>query len=75
MSAKRLYSWEDWFDRGGTTLVRGVDYHCSQYAMVAQVRNAASKHGVKVRVADSGNTITIEVTGEVQYTDRATVAG
>ena len=73
MGAKRKYMWEDWFDKPHTLLVRGVDYHCSQSAMAGMVRNNASQRGVRVRIIDTGWSITIEVTGEVPHTDKVAV--
>ena len=75
MAAKRKYMWEEWFDQPSTTLVRGTDYHCSQSTMAGMVRNNASQRGVRVRLIDTGDSITIEVTGEVQHTNQAAVAG
>lgn len=69
------YDWEEWFGRPSTRLVRGADYHCSQSAMVYQVRNNASMRGVRVRVVDNGDSIDIEVVGEILHPDQATVAG
>lgn len=74
MAAKRKYSWEEWFGRERTTLVHGIDYHCSQSTMVATVRNNASKRKLRVRINDLGNSITMEVVGEILHTDKATVA-
>lgn len=75
MAAKRKYNWEEWFGRPTTTIVRGVDYHCSQAMMWMMVRNAARQRGVRARVTDTHEGILIEVLGEVPHTDQATVAG
>lgn len=72
---KRIYQWEQWFERPRTVLVRGVDYHCSQTTMSGMVRNNASRRGVRTRITDDGKSITIEVTGAVPHTDKAAVAG
>lgn len=76
MSAKRKYPWDDWFGQPITVLVRGEDYHCSQSTMVQTIRNNASRRGLRVRVVedDDCRAIRLEVLGEVQHTDRATVA-
>jgi hypothetical protein len=46
------YRWAEWFARPKVLLTRGKDYRCSQSAMVAQIRNAATKHGKNVVVQD-----------------------
>ena len=71
----RKYRWEEWFGRPLTVLVNGLDYHCSQSTMSQMVRNNASQRGLRVRVTDTGDTIIIEVVGEVQHTDKAAVVG
>lgn len=71
MAARRKYQWEEWFGRRRTILVRGVDYHCSQASMVQSIRNGASTRGVRVSVADEGDSIVIEVTSEIQHTKTA----
>lgn len=59
----RKYSWEDWFGRPRTTLVRGTHYQISQSAMVQSIRNAASARGVRTHLRDLGNAIVVEVVG------------
>lgn len=73
MAARRKYNWEGLFGRPCTVLVRGEDYHCSQSAMSAMVRNAASKLGVRVRLTDTGETIRVEVIGAIQHPDTTSV--
>ncbi len=75
MGAPRKYKWEVWFDQPRTVLVRGVDYRCSQSSMVAGIRNAASTRGVRVRLTDTGDSITIGVVSAIQHTNTAAVAG
>ena len=75
MAARRKYRWEDWFDRPTTTLEHGVHYHCSQSTMAGMVRNAASQRGLRVKVVDKGNSITITVVRrESTHPDKAAVA-
>ena len=69
MAAHRKYRWEEWFTQGTVVLVHGVDYHCSQSAMVQTARNNASRRGLRVSIIDNGDTIVIEVTGEVSHTN------
>ena len=76
MAAKRKYRWEEWFGRGRTTLVYGEDYHCSQSAMTGMIRNAAIKYGVRVRLTDTRDYITIEVaSGALSHPDKIAVTG
>ena len=64
MAAKRKYPWERWFAQARTIVVRGIDYECSQSAMVQAIRNNASTRGVSIRVRDVGHAIVIERGGE-----------
>lgn len=59
MPARRKYNWEEWFGQDSFTLVRGVDYHCSQSAMVQNIRNKAVKLGVRVNLEDAGDRIRV----------------
>ncbi len=77
MAARRKYPWEDWFAAGDVTIIRGLDYDCSQATMVQTIRNNASTRGLYVSVIDLGNVIRIEVLGErddTARTDQTTVA-
>lgn len=49
----KLYPWDRWFKRGRFTLRRYHDYFCSPYSMGQQIRNAASRRGIKVKVKAS----------------------
>lgn len=71
---KRKYDWETWLSCSQTTLVRGVDYHCSQQAMAKMVRNSASNRQVYVQLTDTGNSIIIKVIDAVPHTDKTAVA-
>lgn len=72
---RQKYKWELWFVRDKTVLLRGVDYDCSQSSMVQSIRNAATRHGVRVHIEDEGDTITIEVKGETPHTNTPAFAG
>lgn len=61
VAAKRKYDWETWFARKTTILVKGVDYHCSQSAMVQSIRNNAYVRGVRVRPVDLDDRIELTV--------------
>lgn len=70
----RKYDWEGWFDQPVTKIWRGLDYHCSQWAMICQVKQNAQTRGLRVRVTDNHESITIEVIGARPHTDKVTVA-
>ena len=48
--AKPLYDFASWFRLKRFVLKRGVHYRCSHSTMSAQIRNAASKLGLRVSV-------------------------
>jgi hypothetical protein len=59
----KLYDWETWLGGGepkSVVLRRGVDYVAPQSTMVQQVRNAASRLGIKVSVKDRGDSLLIQ---------------
>lgn len=68
MARKRRYYWYTWLQQPTTTLVRGVDYDCSQSAITQQARSEASARGVRVSIKDHGNSITIEVPSALPHT-------
>lgn len=70
----KKYNWELWFVRDRTILLRGVDYTCSQSSMCQSIRNAATKHGVRVGLTDTGDAIMIEVKGETSHPNTPPVA-
>ena len=74
MAATRKYMWEEWFGRPLTLVVQGVDYQCSQSTMVAQIRNCASRRGVRVRLTDVGDSIVIEVVSEIPHANKVAIA-
>lgn len=56
------YPWDRWFKRGRGRLRRGRDYTCLQNSMAQQVRNAASRRGLRVSVRQRhGGLIEFEV--------------
>ena len=75
MAAKRKYKWEAWFGMGRVVLVRGIDYQCSQSAMMSMVRTNAWLRRVRVSVQDTGNTLIVEVRGAIPHTDSVAVVG
>jgi hypothetical protein len=56
-----LYRWEQWFRAEKFILRRGVDYTCPTSSMIQQLRNAASRHRVSVRILDLGDSLTVFV--------------
>lgn len=68
MAAKRKYDWETWFSRKSTVLVKGVDYTCSQSAMVQSIRNNAYLRGAHVRPIDLDDRIEIVVLSKMKKT-------
>lgn len=60
------YPWDDWFDRGIVTLVRGRHYLCRTDSMVQMVRFAAADRNLLVNttIADDGSSISFAVVGE-----------
>lgn len=73
MSGIAKYRWADWLSNPRTVLVRGKDYHTSQSTMTAMIRNAASHRRVRVRLKDCGDSIVIEVVGEIYDTDKTRI--
>lgn len=67
------YNWDGLFKRAHTVLVRGIDYQCSQSSMAGSIRNKASKLGLRVKLADTGDSIIIKVIGAIPHTNQAAV--
>lgn len=57
----RFYKWREWFARREFFLVRGQDYFCADYSIHQQIRSAASRLGVKVRIRPTPTGFTITV--------------
>lgn len=56
------YLWDEWLVKGKTKrLKRGKDYEVSSMSMGQQVRQAASKLGLSVRVTETDDGIKVEV--------------
>jgi len=76
---RRKYCWEQWFSTQYFTLIRGVDYFCSQSTMYQTIRNNACQRNMKVRIIDTGDSMVVEVTerdyDEVPHTDTVTITG
>lgn len=74
---RRKYPWELWLAGGRISLKRGRDYDVSQSTICQTVRNNASQRGLRVRLQDVGDGITIEVVGRVNalpHPDQAPIA-
>lgn len=57
----RRYPWQDWFGRGEFTLLRGKDFHCKTHGMAAMVRNAASRHRIRIHMEQDELRLKIKV--------------
>lgn len=53
--SRLAYPWSSWLGQEQVTLWQGSDYDCSQMSFAQQVRNAAVKMKLKVRVEDGGD--------------------
>lgn len=71
------YPWSSWFGQKHTVIRRGVDYKISQSMMYQTIRNNASARGLRVKIEDNNDSLTIEVIGdktsEVLHTNQVTV--
>lgn len=47
---KTTYPFDDWFAQGKLRIVRGKDFVINHLSMAQQIRNAATKRGIKVSV-------------------------
>jgi hypothetical protein len=67
---RKLYPWDKWLGKPRTRLRKGVDYSCPQSSICQQIRNAATRLGVRVTVDETkdGKGVVIEV---VEREDKA----
>lgn len=63
MAFPRKYPWRRWLTAERTVIHAGIDYTLTQSIMYATIRNAASKHKVKVNLIDTGKGFIIEPIG------------
>ncbi len=61
MAARRKYDWDRLFEQHQSLLERGEDYHCSQSNIIQQIRNEASKRGLRIRLTDLDDRVVIKV--------------
>lgn len=61
---RKIYKWEEWFKERDFTIHRGRDYVCSQSGMAQQIRQAATRFGVRISLKDCGNSFTVIVKQE-----------
>ena len=61
MAARRKYDWDRLFEQQQSLLERGEDYHCSQSNIIQQIRNEASKRGLRIRLTDLDDRVVIKV--------------
>jgi hypothetical protein len=58
-AVEKKYDWDTWLRGKRTVLVRGKDYHTTQSSMCQQAVTAARARGIKVKVVDGGDRVTI----------------
>jgi hypothetical protein len=56
-----VYPWEEWFAGRQFVLRHGQDFHCSLSGMTTNIRQAARRHGVRVRVDQGWDHLTVTV--------------
>lgn len=63
---RKLYDFEAWFAKGKFSLVRGVDFSCSTWAITQQIRSAATLRELKIIIVenDDGIEVTVKKTEE-----------
>lgn len=61
MAARRKYDWDRLFEQDQVLLERGEDYNCSQSNIIQQIRNEASKRGLRIRLNDLDDRVIIKV--------------
>lgn len=57
----KIYDWDGWFERRTFRLTADLDYDCGTVSMAQQVRNAATARGLRVRVVERPDGLTITV--------------
>jgi hypothetical protein len=62
------YPWEKWFGKGTFTLLKGRDFRCTLSGMTINVRVAARRHGLRVRIDQGDNRLTVTVKGSAEVT-------
>jgi len=55
------YPWSRWFNRKRFRLLRGLDYNCGDGSFAQQIRNAAARLGVSVRLVETELGFLVEV--------------
>lgn len=70
MPAHRKYDWNKLFERDQSLLERGEDYHCSQSNIIQQIRNEASKRGLRIKLNDLDDKIIVKVISRKQQTTK-----
>jgi hypothetical protein len=60
----RMYEWAKLFARKRFRMRSGVDYTCDRLAIIQQIRNAASAHGVSVKFEDESAGVVVLVSKE-----------
>lgn len=58
------YPWEQWFAKGRFKLVHGKHFHCTLSGMTINVRQAAKRLGLRVRIEQGWSELTVIVKDE-----------
>lgn len=61
---KTRYPWDKWLTQPQTILLRGRDYRCTTFGLAQQVRQQASRRGIRVSVHTTQDSVTIELRRE-----------
>ena len=61
MKSNQLYDWNTLFRKKVFTLLEGEDFDCTCESMEQQVRNAASRRGLRVIVVLEDGTVSVVV--------------
>ena len=57
------YPWEEWFNKASIELIQGKDFHCTLPGMTVNVRQAARRHGIKVRIDQLPDRLAVTIKG------------
>lgn len=60
------YDWDRWFKKKSFRLVQGHDFDCEVHGMASQIRNKASRRGLRVSLLVHGKTVVTTMRGKVK---------
>ena len=55
------YPWDEWLRMRAFRLVKGSDYDCATSSMVQQIRNAASRSGLRARIEEDSRGVFVRL--------------